>query len=608
MRALVSDATGLIGKRIVARLLATGAEVVGLTKAVATPPPGARFLPWPGKPGDLAAALEAIDVVIVPDLAGESDVPLLPAPFERLITVAAGRVGRIVLLSRADIYLPAALADGTVAETGPFATDDPAQPKPGLAALLEQCLRAAPGNAERVVLRLPVVLGRDSESAHGLVDQLLDDPQQPWPAPRLHALDADDLADATLIAARHPAAAGHAFNLAGPFAVAGEVAASEIRRLGAVLGDQFDEAIQVRPDHALAPALLATGKAAQMLGFVPRKDVFTSLAELVQEGVARRRRTGALPAIVPLMPAALIAVERGEKPLAGKVVVVTGATSGLGRAAAVLLARLGAQVVAVGRNAEAGAALVDEVRQRPGWLPPDFRAADLSAQADLRRLAAALCADHPVIDGLVNAAGAAYPTRRQSVDGIEMTLAVNLLAPFLLSDLLAGPLRASGHARIINLGCEAHRAAPVDLVDLQGQQHFDPALTYGRAKFALVQVTYGLAAQIDGTGLAAHVFDPGSMRSDFIARNGLDAPDDPAMDPQIRQAQQTQRDNERIEMTSPQAVAVDLVNLMVAPEYAAANGLYVRNGEVVPSADGTYDQEAAGKLWEACLKLTTAHV
>jgi len=606
MRALVSDATGLIGKRIVARLLAMGAEVVGLSKAVAAPPPGARYLPWPGKPGDIAAALDAVDVVIVPDLAGESDLPMLPAPLERLITVAAGRVGRVVLLSRADIYLPAALANGTVAETGPFATDDPAHPQSGLAALLEQCLREAPGNAQRVVLRLPVVLGRDSESALGLVDQLLDNPQQPWPAPRLHGLDADDLAAATLIAARHPAAAGHAFNLAGPFAVSGEVAASEIRRLGAVLGDQFNEVIQVRPDHALAPDLLATGKAAQMLGFVPRKDVFTSLAELVQEAIARRRRTGALPAIVPLMPAALIAVERGEKPLAGKVVVVTGATSGLGRATAVLLARLGAQVVVVGRNAKAGAALVAEVRQCPGCLAPDFRAADLSAQADLRRLAASLCVDHPVIDGLVNAAGAAYPARRQSVDGIEMTLAVNLLAPFLLTDLLAEPLRASGHARIINLGCEAHRAAPVDLSDLQGQQHFQPALSYGRAKYALVQVTYGLAAQIDGSGLAAHVFDPGNMRSDFIARNGLDAPDDPSIGPQIKQRQQTRRDQERMQMISPQAAAVDLANLLVAPEFDSANGLYVRNGEVVPSADGTYDQEAAGKLWDACRALTAS--
>jgi len=603
---MVSDATGLIGKRIVARLLATGAEVVGLTKAVAAPPPGARFLPWPGQPEDVAAALDALDVVIVPDLAGESDVPLLPAPLERLITLAAGRVGRIVLLSRADIYLPAALADGTVAETGPFATDDPAHPQQGLAALLEHCLREAPGAAQRVVLRVPMVLGRDSASAVGLVDRLLDDPQQPRPAPRLHAIDADDLADATLIAARHKAAAGHAFNLAGPFAVAGEVAASEIRRLGAVLGDQFSEEVQVQPDYPLAPDLLATGKARQMLGFSPRKAVFTSLAELVQEAIHRRRRTGALPAIVPLIPTALAAVERGEKPFHGKVVVVTGATSGLGRATAVLLARLGAQVVAVGRNVQAGAALVDELRQRPGCLAPEFRAADLTSQAELRRLAAALCADHPVIDALVNAAGAAFPARRQSVDGIEMTLAINLLAPFLLTHLLAGPLRASGHARIINLGCEAHRAAPVDLSDLQGERHYDPALIYGRAKFALVQVTYGLAAQIDGTGLAAHVFDPGTMRSDFIARNGLAPSDDPAMDPQIRLAQRIQRENERIEMASPQAVAALLVNLMVAPQFAAANGLYVREGEVLPSADGTYDEEAAGKLWDACLKLTAA--
>ena len=168
----------------------------------------------------------------------------------------------------------------------------------------------------------------------------------------------------------------------------------------------------------------------------------------------------------------------------GKLCVVTGATDGIGRVTARALAERGGEVVLVGRNAAKGAEVCKAVHNSSRNSRVRFEQADLSSQAEIRALAERLTEGGMAIDVLVNNVGAMFTRRRESVDGIEMTFALNHLGYFLLTGLLLKSLKANGGARIVNVASEAHRSGRIDLEDPQGAKRYRGWPAYSQSKLA----------------------------------------------------------------------------------------------------------------------------
>src|SRR5262249_21571535 len=231
--------------------------------------------------------------------------------------------------------------------------------------------------------------------------------------------------------------------------------------------------------------------------------------------------------------------------MGGKTCLVTGATAGIGEVTARELARRGACVVIVGRSRERCAATAEAIRCETGNPAVEFLVADLSSQAEVRRLAREFLARHDRLHVLVNNAGALFAQRRESADGIEMTLALNHLAYFLLTGLLLDTLTASAPARVVNVSSRAHEdVKALNFDDLQARASarkfwgyggsefagllytlFAPMrhpgfLQYARSKLANRLFTYELALRLEGTGVTANALRPGFVASRFMAGNG----------------------------------------------------------------------------------------
>src|SRR5262245_48221470 len=183
--------------------------------------------------------------------------------------------------------------------------------------------------------------------------------------------------------------------------------------------------------------------------------------------------------------------------MSGKIYIVTGANSGIGKETALGLAQMGARVVMVCRNAEKGKEALEEIRRESGSSQVDLLIADMSSQASVRALAEQILQKYPRLDVLVNNAGGAAPSRTLSADGIEMTLATNHLGPALLTLLLLDLLKASAPARIINVSSEAQRRARLDLNDLQFERRkYRGIAAYGQSKLLMNAFTFELARRL----------------------------------------------------------------------------------------------------------------
>jgi len=192
-----------------------------------------------------------------------------------------------------------------------------------------------------------------------------------------------------------------------------------------------------------------------------------------------------------------------------KVCLITGATSGIGKATAMGLASMGASVVMVGRDRGRGEAALAEIKTKSANASVDLMLADLSSQEEIRRLAHEFKDTYPRLDVLINNAGVIRSKRVTTADGIEMTFAVNHLAPFLLTDLLLDVLKASAPSRIVNVASGEQRNGTIDFDDLQGENGYKGAKAYGQSKLATVLFTYELARRIEGTGVTANCVHPG---------------------------------------------------------------------------------------------------
>ena len=200
--------------------------------------------------------------------------------------------------------------------------------------------------------------------------------------------------------------------------------------------------------------------------------------------------------------------------------MVTGATSGIGAETALQLARQGAAVIVIGRNAQKSAATVARIRRQTGNASVEYMLADLSSQQDIRRLAQEFSSRYRRLDVLVNNAGIVTMRRKESVDGIEMTWAVNHLASFLLTNLLLDMLKASTPARIVNVSSALHRQGKINFDDGQGKKNYNGLAAYNNSKLANLLFTYALARRLSGTGVTVNALHPGAVRTNLIASNG----------------------------------------------------------------------------------------
>src|SRR5262245_19816249 len=272
----------------------------------------------------------------------------------------------------------------------------------------------------------------------------------------------------------------------------------------------------------------------------------------------------------------------------GKVCVVTGATSGIGKAAATALARMGAQIVLVGRDrgrAEAAAAQIGSTSTSS----PKVEIADLASMEQVRALAGRL-ATLERIDVLINNAGLVLGERRATPDGFEHVFAVNHLAPFLLTNLLLPNLTASAPARVISVTSDAHTAASLNLDDPNLERGWDSWRSYANSKLANILFTRELARRLDGTGVTANCAHPGVVRTGF-GREGK---------PLLRLGTTIARPF----FLSPERGADTIVYLGSSPDLAGeTGGYYVKRQRREPSA-AARDDAAARKLWDISEKLT----
>jgi NAD(P)-dependent dehydrogenase (short-subunit alcohol dehydrogenase family) len=272
----------------------------------------------------------------------------------------------------------------------------------------------------------------------------------------------------------------------------------------------------------------------------------------------------------------------------GKVCVVTGASSGIGKATAIALARLGAAVVLVGRDRARTEAAAAEIGPVSGS-PVRTEIADLASMEQVRGLAERL-AGLERIDVLINNAGLVLGERQVTVDGLEHVLAVNHLAPFLLTSLLLPKLTASAPARVVTVASDAHSAARLDLSDLNLERGWDSWRSYANSKLANVLFTRELARRLDGTGVTANCAHPGLVRTGF----GRDAR------PLLKLGIMVIRPF----MLTPERGADTIVYLASSPDVAGQpGGYYVKRQRREPSA-AARDDDTARQLWEISQEMT----
>ncbi len=274
----------------------------------------------------------------------------------------------------------------------------------------------------------------------------------------------------------------------------------------------------------------------------------------------------------------------------GKIVLITGATNGIGKEAARSIAGKGAITLLVGRNPNKTMHTANEIIHETDNQQVYPFVADLSAQAEVRQLARDILGRYRRLDVLVNNAGAVFMRQQVSQDGYEMTLALNHLAPFLLTHLLMPALSASQSARIINLSSEAHRGTHIDLDDLQNKHGYSGWRAYSQSKLANIYFTFGLAAYVDGANITANCLHPGFVATNFGRSNGG------IYDPVFRLAQ--------FAAISPRLSAQAITYLAAAPELEGVTARYFNRTREARSSEISYDMNIARQLWNASLELT----
>lgn len=276
--------------------------------------------------------------------------------------------------------------------------------------------------------------------------------------------------------------------------------------------------------------------------------------------------------------------------MTGRTVLVTGGTTGIGRATAIGLAAAGARVGITGRDlrraSEAAAAIVGE----SGNSAIDVFVADMSSQSEVRRLAAEVLAAYPRLDVLVNNVGGFWAHRHVTTDGLEHTFALNHLAPFLLTNLLLDRLKASAPARVVTVASGAQAMGRIDFDDLMGQPSYSGQHAYNQSKLANVMFTYELARRLEGTGVTATALHPGVTSTAFGREDTARG-----WGPLIAVL--------RPFMKSPRRGAETPIYLASSPEVDGVSGQYFANRKARKSNESSYDRAITARLWQVSADL-----
>jgi NAD(P)-dependent dehydrogenase (short-subunit alcohol dehydrogenase family) len=288
----------------------------------------------------------------------------------------------------------------------------------------------------------------------------------------------------------------------------------------------------------------------------------------------------------------------------GKVVVITGATSGIGQVAAETLAGMGARIVQIARDHARGEEALARLRARAPGLDHRVHYADLLRLSEMKRVAAEIAAAEPRIDVLANNAGAMFGSRQLTDDGLERTFALNHVAFFVLTHGLRERLVTSAPARVVNTSSDAHESATIDFDDLQSANAYRGGLmqwlryggpgfkVYSRSKLCNILFTRELARRLAGTGVTANCFHPGFVATRFGDQSG--GLISVAMTIGKRFA------------LSPEQGAETLVYLASSPDVANVTGEYFHKSRPVAPSRAAQDDAAAARLWTETARL--AHV
>jgi len=277
----------------------------------------------------------------------------------------------------------------------------------------------------------------------------------------------------------------------------------------------------------------------------------------------------------------------------GRVCVITGATSGIGKATALGLAKIGATIVIVGRDQKRAEQARDEIRLQSGNQNVDVLTADLSSRAEIMLLALNIKARYPQLHVLINNAGISPIKRSVTVDGIEAIFAVNYLAPFLLTNLLLDPLIGSAPARVVNVAGDFHRKANIQFDDLMSEKKYSVSHANNQAKLALIMFTYELARRLAGKKVTANCLHPGAVSTDA-----------PLKDPDLSPTARIMYNLVRPFFLSPAKGAQTSIYLASSPEVEDISGKYFIKKNQVLSSPESYDEGKARRLWEVSEKLT----
>ena len=276
--------------------------------------------------------------------------------------------------------------------------------------------------------------------------------------------------------------------------------------------------------------------------------------------------------------------------LTGKTCLVTGANSGIGKATALGLAKMNANVVMICRNLEKGEAARQEIIADGGNKNVELMQADMSSQASIRRLVSDFQNAHQRLDLLINNAGVYLTRRVATVDGLEAMLATNYLGPFLLTRLLLPTLKASAPSRFVNVTSDAHNGIRMTFDDLEGKKKFSGWHAYGQSKLAMILFTHELSNRLAGTGVTVNSVHPGVVRTNFAKNNGG------LVGLGFRII--------GVFFISPIASARRVLYVATSPDLNGVSGKYFTKMHEARSSKESYDGESEKRLWLMSEQLT----
>lgn len=282
----------------------------------------------------------------------------------------------------------------------------------------------------------------------------------------------------------------------------------------------------------------------------------------------------------------------------GKVVLITGGNTGIGKETAIELARLGAQVTITSRNPDKGQAALAEIRQRSGSDRVDCMRLDLASLASVRSFAAEYLAGHPQLNVLINNAGLTLGTRSETEDGLETTIGVNHFGHFALTGLLLERLKASAPARIVVLASDAHKGAfrGLDFDDLHARRSYSGMGVYCKSKVANILFTVELAERLKDSGVTVNAVHPGVVATEFGGKDDVKG----LMGALIRASQ--------VFALSPAKGARTSIHVATAPELDGVTGKYFARSKPARATRHATDKQAALRLWELSEQLTGVRI